>query len=121
MNLIHLALGIGILLSALAPVVVAFMPAKFTDEQFEGVSGTVAGLLIVQIVVGFFLFTSGSNEAFNALLHIVPPVLSLAAVFGARAAQGDKRKILVAAAGVLVLVAGVVSYLTGLAARTLGG
>ena len=121
MKLIHLALGIGILIAALATVVVAFMPARFTDEQFDGVSGTVAGLLIVQVVVGFFLFTSQTNENFNALLHIVPPVVSLVAVFGARAKQGDRRKLLVALAGVLVLVAGATSYLTGLAARTPGG
>lgn len=121
MKIIHLALGIGIMLAALATVAVTFMPARFTDEQFDGVSGTVAGLLIVQTVVGFFLFTSQTNENFNALVHIVPPVASLVAVFGARAAQGDKRKLLVALAGVLVLIAGAVSYLTGLAARTPGG
>jgi len=121
MKIIHIALGIGIILAALATVIVAFMPAKFSDEQFEGVSGTVAGLLIVQVVVGFFLFTSQVNENFNALIHILPPVISLAAVFGARATQGDRRRLLVSLAGALVLVAGVTSYLTGLAARTPGG
>ena len=38
MRVIHIGLGIGIILAALATVVVAFMPAKFNDEQFEGVS-----------------------------------------------------------------------------------
>jgi heme A synthase len=116
MRFIHIALGIAILVTSLATLVVAFLP-KVKDETFDALSSTVAGLLIVQIVVGFFLFTSQTNENFNAFLHILPPVIALAAILGARATQGDRRRTLVALAGFLVLVAAAVSYLSGLVAR----
>lgn len=114
MTFIHVAIGIAVVATSLATLAAALLGK---DELFDNVAATTAGLLIIQTVVGFFLFTSQTNEGFNAFLHILPPVVSLAALLGARAAQGDRRKLLMSVAAFLVLIAGISSYLTGFAAK----
>lgn len=113
MNGIHIAIGIATVLLSLATVVAAFVPS-INEETFDQLIIGTAGMLIVQIAVGFFLFTNGDSDL--SIFHIVLPVASLAAILGARAVHGDRKKMLVVIASLFVLASAVYSYITGLQA-----
>jgi fucose 4-O-acetylase-like acetyltransferase len=118
MNIVHIVIGWGIALSAIATLVVAFLP-NAKDETFDNLSGITVGLLIIQVVVGFFMFTA-ADSTLN-FFHMALPVAGGAALMGARAMKGDRRKQLVALAAVFVLAAGVFAYITGLQAVSNAG
>ena len=118
MNIVHIVIGWGIALSALGTLVVAFLPAA-KDETFDNLSAITVGLLIIQVVVGFFMFTAGDSDL--NFFHMALPIAAGAALMGARAMKGDSRKQLVALAAVFVLAAGVFAYVTGLSAVSNAG
>jgi hypothetical protein len=112
MNTIHIILGWGIGLAALATVVTAFLP-NVNDELFDNLAATTVGLLIIQVVVGFFMFTAQDTKL--NFFHLALPVAAGAALLGARSTKGAQRKTLVAVAAGFVVAAAIFSYLTGLA------
>lgn len=113
MKLIHIVLGIGIIAASLATLVAAFLP-NVQDELFDNLSSTTVGLLIIQVVVGFFMFTSQETEL--NFFHLALPIASGAALLGARAAHGDRRKQLVALSAFVVFAGAIFAYVSGLAA-----
>lgn len=118
MNIVHIAIGWGVILTSLGTLVVAFLP-NAKDEMFDNLSALAVGLLIIQVVVGFFMFTAGDSDL--NFFHLALPVAAGAALIGARAMKGDRRKQLVAAAAFLVLASAVFAYISGLQAASNAG
>jgi len=113
MNTIHIFIGIATVLLSLATVIAAFVP-KVKEETFDQLIISTAGLLIVQIAVGFFMFTNGDSDL--NIFHIILPVASLAAILGARSVHGDRKKMLVVVAALFVMASAVYSYISGVQA-----
>lgn len=109
MNGIHTIVGIATVVLALATVVAAFLPAV-KPETLDQLVISTAGVLIVQVAVGFFLFTNNTSVNFA---HIALPVASLVAILVARASHGDRQKTFISISAVFVLAAAVFSFLTG--------
>lgn len=110
MTALHQYLGITVVALNLGAAVYGLVPGLGRD-RFARIAALAHGSLAIQVVTGFFLTTSAAGPGTG---HTVFPALALAAVIGARSVRGDKRVRMIALASLLVVAAGVYSYLTGI-------
>lgn len=81
-----------------------------SGERFLALAGWALALMLMQLVLGFFIFT---NTQIPGALHLLLPLLAVAALAGARAVKGGLQSVLVGAASLFATAVGIYAYVTG--------